>query len=74
MADLQEFTVERSGTAQVNTPTWLTKGKFIDNGVTLADFTAGVSFPQVLGQLTATQQDQWAQQAIVLALHIRYGV
>lgn len=74
MADLTEFSIVRSGTANVNTPTWSVSGKAIgDKGVVKADFS-GVSFPQVLGTLTSAQQDEWAREAVLLALRIRFGL
>ncbi len=67
MADLWDFKVVRAGNVQLTVPTWTVSGKVVNRGGPPdVDFTAGnsVSFPQVLGQLTVAQQDEFVTRAV----------
>lgn len=80
MPDLLNFSIVRNGTVSLpNAPTWLISGKIVDstNQVTvLRDFTGAnsVSFPQVLGSLTAAQQDDFVQRVVQDILSKRFGL
>lgn len=65
MPDLWNFSATRSGNANLTVPTWAISGKVVNRGGGLAelDFSGAnaLSFPQLLGQLTAAQQDNWVE-------------
>lgn len=78
MPDLQNFSIVRTGTASLTVPVWTVSGQICDSssGAVLRDFTGGnaVSFPQVLGSLSQTQQDEFVQTVILWLLQKRFGV
>lgn len=76
MPDLTDFSIVRSGNTQLTVPTWTIKGKIVNDrsGTVLADFSSGVNFPQVLGQLTANQQDFVVEMIVRKILEFRFGV
>lgn len=77
MADLINFQVVRAGNVQLTVPTWTISGRVIGRGDGLPEinFTGGnaISFPQVLGQLTTAQQDEWVQHVVLELLQKRLG-
>jgi hypothetical protein len=74
MSDLVEFSVVRNGTANLTVPVWTIKGKVVDDGRVSADFSAGINFPQVLGQLTNNQQDRLVEKIVRDIITYRFGV
>ena len=78
MPDLQSFSVTRNGTVSLPAaPTWIIAGKITDSqtGAVLQDFTGAnaVNFPQVLGNLTNAQQDDFVQRVVIDILSKRFG-
>lgn len=81
MADLRNFSIVRAGTVSLpNAPTWTISGQVVDvnyadqsKATVLADFTGAnaVKFPQVLGQLTAAQQDDLVQMIVMYLLRAK---
>jgi len=80
MPDLLGFSVVRNGTVSLpNAPTWLISGLIVDSDDqtnVLRDFTgsSAVSFPQVLGNFTAAQQDDFVQNVVMDLLSKRFGL
>lgn len=80
MPDLLGFSVVRNGTVSLpNAPTWLISGRVVDSANqanVLRDFAGAnaVSFPQVLGNLTAAQQDDFVQKVVMDLLSKRFGL
>jgi hypothetical protein len=78
--DLIGFSVTRNGTVSLpNAPTWLIAGKIVDStnqSTVLQDFTGAnaVSFPQVIGNLTAAQQDDFVARVVQDILSKRFGL
>ena len=76
MPDLQNFSITRNGTVSLpNAPTWLISGQVCASGTpdVIRDFTGAnaVSFPQVLGNLTAQQQDDFVAESVLSLLRKR---
>jgi hypothetical protein len=78
MPDFQEFAVIRNGTISLTVPQWTVSLKVTDSktGAVLFDRTGvnSFSFPQILGQLTVAQQDEFVQMAIGWLLRKRLGL
>lgn len=78
MPDFQQFSVTRSGTANLTVPTWAVEVKITDSktGATVRDFTGAnaLSFPQILGQLTAAQQDEFVAASMNWLIRKRAGL
>jgi hypothetical protein len=76
--DIQNFSIVRAGNVQLTVPTWTIAGQLTDSttGEILRDFTGGntVSFPQVLGSLTAAEQDDLVAFLVRHLLKLRFGV
>jgi hypothetical protein len=78
--DLLGFTVVRNGTVSLPAaPTWKISGRIVDSKkqqTVLQDFTGvnAVDFPQVLGNLTAAQQDDFVAKVVMDLLSKRFGL
>jgi hypothetical protein len=76
--DLQSFFVTRNGTVNLTVPQWTISFLVTDSktGAVLFDRTGAnaLSFPQVLGQLTAAQQDEFVNMVVVWLLRKRLGL
>lgn len=77
--DLQNFSVTRSGTVNLNNvPQWIIEGQITDSqtGAVLFDFTGAnsVKFPQVLGQLSNAKQNKFVEFAVLTLLKMRFGL
>ena len=77
--DLQNFSVTRNGTVSLpNSPTWIISFKLTDSqsGAVLFDRTGGnaLNFPQVLGQLTNSQQDEFVEMIANWMIRKRLGI
>lgn len=68
MPDLQNFTVTRTTNQTMNVPRWVIAFKVVDEmtGEVLRDFTGGNTFmfPNVLGTLSAAQQDRLVEKIV----------
>ena len=63
MPDIQNFSVTALSNANVNVPRWSIECRVVESragGAVLADFTGGnaITFPNVLGQLTAADRQE----------------
>ena len=79
MPDLLNFSIARAGSKSMTVPTWTISGQIVDSSdqtLVLRDFTGAnsVSFPQVLGNLTAAQQDEMIYRIVNWLLEKRFGV
>lgn len=76
--DLQQFSITRAGTANLTVPVWTIAGKVTNSktGAVIRDFTGAnvVSFPQVIGQLSAEQQDAFVQKVVTDLVFQRLGL
>lgn len=78
MADLLDFSITRLANASVSIPRWRVEGRIVDSQTqrdVVRDFTGAnaVTFPNVLGNLTAAQQDEWVQQVVTDLIFKRFG-
>lgn len=78
MPDFQDFSLTRNGTVSLpNAPQWRVELRITDSqtGEELRDFTGAnaLSFPQILGQLTAAQQDEFVAMSMAWLIHKRAG-
>lgn len=78
MPDLLGYAVVRGANKQLTVPTWDVVGRIVDSRnqqVVLNDITAAnVSFPQVLGNLTAAQQDDWVASVVQQLIFRRFNL
>lgn len=80
MPDLLNFQIVRNGTVSLpSAPTWKITGLVVDStdqSIVIRDFTGanGVNFPQVLGQLTNAQQDDFVNKIVMDILQKRFGI
>jgi hypothetical protein len=79
MADFVQFSITRLANANLSVPRWTVSGKVVDSKTqqtVLRDFTGGnvVTFPTILGQLTAAQQDTFVERIIGQMIFERYGI
>ena len=78
MSDLQSFSVTRNGTVNLTVPQWTVAFQVTDSqtGAVQFDRTGvnALSFPQVLGQLTAAQQDEFVNRVISWLIGKRLGL
>jgi hypothetical protein len=78
MPDFQQFAITRQANRNLNVPTWSVELLITDSqtGVVLRDFTGAnaLSFPQILGQLTAAQQDEFVSRVIQMLILWRAGL
>jgi hypothetical protein len=76
MPDLLGYAVNRAANKQLTVPTWDIVGRIVDStdqSIVIRDL-AGVSFPQVLGNLTAPQQDEWVASVVQQLIFKRFGL
>ena len=79
MPDFQQYSLTRNGTVSLPAvPQWkvellITNSK---TGAVIRDFTGAnaLSFPQILGQLTASQQDEFVAMSMAWLIQKRSGV
>jgi hypothetical protein len=76
--DFQQFSLVRNGTVSLpNAPQWKFELLITDSttGETLHDFTGAnaLFFPQILGQLTPEQQDEFVAHSVNWLIHKRAG-
>jgi hypothetical protein len=77
MADLRNFSVTRNGTARPTLPNWTISGQVVEvnlpGAATKTDFSGAnaISFPGVLTQLTAAQQDELVGMVVMFVLQCR---
>jgi hypothetical protein len=77
MPDLVQFSITRLANASVSIPRWTVAGRIVDSKTqqtVLQDFTGAnaVTFPNVLGNLTAAQQDDFVQHVVLEILQKRF--
>lgn len=75
MPDLQSFSIVRAGNKSLTVPTWTVSFTVNDSttGAVISDRTGAnaVDFPQVLGQMTAAQQDEFVAEVVMTLLRKR---
>jgi hypothetical protein len=78
MPDFQEFVVTKQSNQNLNVPVWSVSLKVTDSttGAVLFDRTGvnAFSFPQILGQLTAAQQDDFVRMSLNWLINKRLGI
>lgn len=78
MPDLLDYQVVRGANKQLTVPTWDVEGRIVDSrnqAIVIRDITAAnVSFPQVLGNLTAAQQDDWVALVVQQLIFRRFNL
>lgn len=78
MPDLVNYSVNRIANAQITTPRWQINGQIVDSKTqktVIADITAAtVIFPNVLGSLSASDQDDWVQGVVQQLIFKRFGI
>lgn len=78
MPDFQNFSITRGNNANVNIPTWTISGRITNSqtGATIQDFTGGnvIRFPQVLGNLTTAQQNEFVSEVIQMLIRRRFNI
>jgi hypothetical protein len=77
MADLLDFAITRIANASLNVPRWTVEGRIVSSKNqqnVLQDFTGvnAVTFPVILGQLTAAEQDEFVAMSIHWLLAKRF--
>jgi len=77
MPDLVGFSMTRISNASVSLPRWTIAGKLVnsqDQSQVIADFTGAnaVTFPQVLGSMTAAERDEMVQMIVLWLLAKRF--
>ena len=77
MPDFQNFSITRGNNVSLSVPVWTIEGKITNsqNGSVIQDFTGAnaVKFPQILGQLTIDQQNQFVEEIIQILIHRKFG-
>ena len=78
MPDLLGYAVNRAANKTLTVPTWDIVGRIVDStdqSIVIRDITAAnVSFPQVLGNLTAAQQDDWVASVVQQLIFKRFNL
>jgi len=79
MPDFQQFSLVRNGTVSLpNVPQWKIELLITDSktGAVIRDFTGAnaQSFPQILGLLTAAQQDEFVAMSVNWLINRRAGL
>ena len=79
MPDFTNYSVVRNGTVSLpNTPQWKVELKIANSqtGEVTHDFTGAnaLFFPQILGQLTAAQQDAFVERVVQMLIMWRAGL
>lgn len=78
MPDLKNFSVIRAANKTLTVPTWDIAGQLIDSqtGALLQDFSGAnaVAFPQILGNLTVAQQNDFVTTVVRDLLRMRFGI
>jgi hypothetical protein len=74
---LVNFSITRIANATISVPRWTISGQIVDSKsqqTVLQDFTGAnaVTFPTVLGNLTAAQQDELVPQIVIWLLQKRF--
>lgn len=76
--DVINYSVTRLANASVNIPRWSVQGQIVDSKTqktVIADITAAnIIFPNVLGNLTQAQQDDWVNMVVMDLIKKRLGV
>lgn len=78
MPDLIGYSVTRLANASVNIPRWSIQGQIVDSQTqtqVIADITAAnIIFPNVLGNLSQPQQDEWVNGVVQQLIFKRFGL
>lgn len=79
MADLLNYSVVRLAAASLTVPRWQISGQIVSSvnqSQILQDFTGAnaVVFPNILGNLTNNQQDDWVEHIMLDLIQRRFGI
>lgn len=75
--DFQNLTCTKTTNASLNVPRWILSGKLVNSqtGVVIRDFTGANTqmFPNVLGNLTAAQQQEFVEMSVQWLIYKFYN-